>query len=73
MITQKATQSLLVSTVKNENGELVSQVSGDEMINGPVTVKGASTDDLIDKIKPHVQHQPDYVWDGIKSAIDDLL
>lgn len=73
MITQKTTQGLLISTVKNANGELVSQVSGDEMINGAVTVKGASSSDLIDKIKPHVQHQPDYVWDGIKSAIDDLL
>jgi hypothetical protein len=73
MITQKATQSLLVSTVKNAKGELVSQVSGDEMINGQVTVKGVSVDDLIDKIKPHVQQQPDYVWEGIKSAITNLL
>lgn len=73
MITQKATQGLLVSTVKNAIGEFVSQVSGEEMINGQVTVKGKTVDDLISKIKLHVQPQPDYVWDGIKSAINDLL
>ncbi|MBW4214368.1 hypothetical protein JW313_03585 [Enterobacter cloacae subsp. cloacae] len=73
MITQKATQDLLVSTVKNEKGQYVAQVSGNDTINGDVTVTGNTIDDLINKIKPHVVPQPDFVWDGIKSAITELL
>ncbi|ELV2768411.1 hypothetical protein [Enterobacter cloacae] len=73
MITQKATQGLLVSTVKNEKGQYVAQVSGNDTINGDVTVTGNTIDDLINKIKPNVVPQPDFVWDGIKSAITELL
>lgn len=73
MINQKITQGLLVSTIKNANGDYISQVSGDEMLSGPVTVQGSSLDELIKRIKANVQEQPDFVWEGIKSAITDLL
>ncbi|MCW8110150.1 SAM-dependent methyltransferase [Yersinia intermedia] len=69
MITQKIEQGLLVSTIKNQSGEYVSHVSGADMINGPVTVKSSSIDDLIEKIKPYVQQQPDFVWSGFKDAL----
>ncbi len=73
MINQKITQGLLVSTIKNANGDYISQVSGDEMLSGSVTVQGSSLDELINRIKANVQEQPDFVWEGIKSAITDLL
>ena len=73
MINQKITQGLLVSTIKNANGDYISQVSGDEMLSGSVTVQGSSLDELINRIKANVQEQPDFVWEGIKSAITCLL